>query len=274
VSYTRLSARELSDYFARIGFVGTAKADLATLHSLQLLHPLALAFENLDSWCGLAPSLNELKVFAKLVRGGRGGYCFEHNQLFMRVLLSVGFQVDGLAARVLIPDAVLPRTHHVLLVTLAGEHWLVDVGFGGMTMTAPLRLSTSEPQTTPHEPWRVQRLDEGYELSAWVQESWSAKYRFNLQTQTASDYEMANWYVATFPTSRFRSDLIAARVDHNGRHALLNNRYQQHRLGQTSVHTELKSAAEVTAVLQNIFGIDTTTISGLPQQLAKLFAAG
>lgn len=273
MSYTLLSAPELAAYCKRIGFTGAGRANLATLQALHRLHPLALTFENLDSWCGQTPALTEGAVFNKLVVGGRGGYCFEHNQLFMRVLLTLGFNVQGLAARVIVPDLVLPRTHKVLLVQLDDEQWLVDVGFGGMTMTAPLRLATEGPQTTPHEPWQLQRSGANYLVSAWVQDNWSPKFHFSLETQTPSDYELANWYVATYPTSRFKHDLIAARVADDSRHALLNNRYMQHRLGQASVQTDVQSAADMAALLQTVFGLNIDSIPALPARLASLFPA-
>lgn len=270
MSYPLLSKSELAAYFRRIGFTGTARADLATLQQLHLLHPLALAFENLDSWCGVTPALTEAAVFDKLVNGGRGGYCFEHNQLFMRALMTLGFEVQGLAARVIIPDIALPRTHKVVLVHLNGERWLADVGFGGMTMTAPLRLIEGEQQT-PHEPWQLQRDDDGFLLSAWVQDAWSVKYRFGLEPQTPGDYELANWYVATFPTSRFKHDLIAARVDQHGRHALLNTRYMHHRLNQPSLQTDVQNADEMKALLQTVFGLTIDQIPALPTRLNTLF---
>ena len=89
MSYTSLAAIPLLRYLERIGFTGKAQPDLATLQSLHLLHPCAITFENLDSWCGITPSLDEEAVFNKLVMQQRGGYCFEHNQLFLRVLQTI-----------------------------------------------------------------------------------------------------------------------------------------------------------------------------------------
>lgn len=274
MSYTDLAATALARYLDHIGFNGKPQPDLPTLQALHALHPCAFAFENLDSWCGSAPSLDETTIFDKLVLQQRGGYCFEHNQLLLRVLQTLGFMVRTLSARVVLPDEVpLPRTHKVLLVTVNGEDWLVDVGFGGMTMTAPLRLADDAPQTTSHEPWRLQRDDTHYLLSAFVLAQWAPKYRFSMETQTRKDYDMANWYVATHPESRFRNDLIAARVDSGGRHALLNNRYTYHKLGHDSQQRELQNPSELQAVLQQAFGLRTSGITGLDARMDGLFAA-
>jgi N-hydroxyarylamine O-acetyltransferase len=52
-----------------------------------------------------------------------------------------------------------PRTHRLLLVELNGERWIADVGFGGQTLTAPIRLLANEEQETPHGLYRL--LSEG-----------------------------------------------------------------------------------------------------------------
>jgi N-hydroxyarylamine O-acetyltransferase len=272
MNYALLTNDELERYFQRIGFLADAGADLATLQALHRLHPQALAFESLDSWCGRTPSLVPDEVFAKLVAGQRGGYCFEQNQLFLRVLLTLGFRVHPLAARVILPDRPAPRTHMVLLVETADTQWLADVGFGGMTMTAPLQLHALGSQPTPHEPWQLQAVDDEFVVSALVENEWQAKFSFGLARQIAEDYEMANWVIANWPPSRFRHDLIAARPDAAGRHALLNTRLSYHRHGLPSQHQELTSPAATLLALQQVFGINTAGIDGLEQRVAKLFA--
>jgi hypothetical protein len=94
----------------------------------------------------------------KLVHGGRGGYCFEHNTLLCYVLEAVSFQVSVLSARAryqLPPQVRRPRTHVLLRVELEGESYLVDGGFGGLSPTAALRLGLNAESRTPHEPRRL-----------------------------------------------------------------------------------------------------------------------
>ena len=97
----------------------------------------------------------------KLVGARRGGYCFEHNLLFRGVLDALGFRTRSLGARVVWgrTDAEMPaRTHMLLLVDLEGRTYLADVGFGGVTLTAPLVLETGREQATPHEPFRLDSI--------------------------------------------------------------------------------------------------------------------
>lgn len=270
----RLSDNELQDYLDHIGFSGKPAQDEATLRQLHARHPLRIPFENLDSWRGHPVLLQPQQVYRKLVQDGRGGYCFEHNQLLQRVLHTLGFVVQGLSARVLwmLPqDQILPRTHMALLVQHAGKRWLADVGFGGMTMTAPLLLDTEVPQTSPHERLRVREQDGLHTVEAELLQQWQPMYRISLDPWLPADYETSNWYVSTHPQSKFVQQLIASKPDTEGRHALLDRRYTRHLPGQPSQSRELASADELHRVLRDSFGIRSDAIPGLDARINRLF---
>ncbi len=170
---------DLNSYFARIGYAGPATPRLETLREIHRLHPQAIAFENLNPLMRWPIRLDIRSLQDKLVTDRRGGYCYEHNLLLKRALEEIGFRVVGLAARVLLnqsEDAVRPRTHMLLQVDIDDEIWIADVGFGGMTLTAPLRLVEQVPQTTPHEPFRLTRLFGDYALQAEVRGAWRTLY--------------------------------------------------------------------------------------------------
>jgi N-hydroxyarylamine O-acetyltransferase len=274
--YTPLTTTELARYFGRIGFSGPATRELSTLQALHKLHVMAIPFENLDSWLGTVPSLREETVFDKLVVQGRGGYCFEQNQLFMRVLLSLGFEVQALSARVHVPGLQLPRNHLVLLVSLAEGQYLADVGFGGIALTAPLALDCREAQQAMHERWRLEQggWSGSYVLSAAVAGQWEAKYSFALEPQLAADLEMANWFVATHHESLFVKTLVAARVDAAGRHALFDTRYTRYYPGEPPLSVDIASPQTLLNILQEAFGIDTAGIPELERRLQILCGVG
>jgi N-hydroxyarylamine O-acetyltransferase len=270
-----LTDLQLEQYFLRIGLVAQAKPDLETLRLLHLLHPQFIPFENIDSWSGTPVTINTETVFNKLVKGQRGGYCYEHNWLFMQVLESIGFRVTGLAARVhwMQPqDFVPPRTHMALLVETGSGRLLADVGFGGQTMTAPLLLDTDGPQSTPNETLQLTRRQDGsYLLSTNMKDAWQPMYSFTLDPQQLPDYQQANWFVSTHPESRFVCNLVAARVDGQQRHALMNARYAVHHPDRQSVVTELQDAGALRELLEQVFRIDTRKLDGLDTRLAGLF---
>lgn len=270
-----LSAEELERYLQRIGYPGSGPGpDLDTLQVLHRLHPQAIPFENLDSFSGKAVSLDPDAVFAKLVTEGRGGYCFEHNLLFMRVLKTLGFTVSGLSARVRWMRAeadLLPRTHKALLVELDGTPYLADVGFGGQTMTAALRLDSEAAQDSPHEPLQVSRDAGLYRVSSLVAGIWQPLYECSLEPFLPVDYETANWYVSTHPASRFVTNLICSRVDAGVRHVLLDRRHALYRGdGSSEVH-EARSRKELEALLTDTFRINVAAAPASMQALDRLF---
>jgi N-hydroxyarylamine O-acetyltransferase len=261
---------DLDAYFTRIGYAGNRGTTLSTLADIHRLHPAAIAFENLEPFMGGCVSLQLGDVQRKLVGSARGGYCYEQNLLLMEVLRALGFKVRGLAARVLwnrAADAVTPRSHMLLAVALDGETWLMDVGFGGLTQTGPLRLAHAVEQQTPHEPFRL--LDEG---SSWLSQAyaageWRNLYRFDMAEQLPVDYEVSSFFLCQHPASHFIANLMAARALPDRRLGLMNNRYAIHRLDGGTERHELASAEELAGVLERDFGLD------LPDRAAFLATA-
>ena len=221
---------DLDAYCGRIGHRGPRTPTLETLRALQALHVAAIPFEAIDALLGRGVDISPAAVDAKLIGARRGGYCYEQNGLFKRVLAAIGFRVEGLLARVhwqLPEDAPpTPRTHMALRVEADGAPWLADVGFGAAVPTAPLRMDTAEPQPTPHGPFRLLPSGGagGWRVQARLGEGWATLYDLLPEPQLDVDYEPANWFTATHPASPFRRSLVVARTTPDGRHTLLDGR--------------------------------------------------
>jgi len=268
---------DLAAYFERIGYGGPAVPRLETLCEIHRLHPQAIAFENLNPLLHWPVALDIRSLQHKLIAQRRGGYCYEHNLLLKHALERIGFRVAGLAARVLMnlpEDAVRPRTHMLLQVDIEDEIWIADVGFGGMTLTAPLRLVEQVPQATPHEPFRLVRLSGDYALQAEVRGEWRTSYRFDLQAQVLPDYELTNWYLSNHPESHFVQRLIAARTAPQRRYALRHNELAIHELNGETLRRQLKSAAELREVLSETFGIELPHSDELDAKLVEIAESG
>jgi len=258
------TALDLDAYFQRIGYHGDRCATLETLQAIHLAHAESIAFENLTSLLQQPVPLDLPSLQHKLIHQRRGGYCFEQNLLLHSVLLTLGFQVTNLAARVLwnLPEHTLtPRSHMLLQVELEGERYLADVGFGGLTLTAPLLLTPDIKQTTPHEPFRLIASDDVYILQANIAQAWQSLYRFDLQVQQLPDYEVSNWYVSTHPQSLFVNSLIVAKPDSGCRYALRNNQLSTHYLDGHTEHKVLSTVSELRAALEELFGLQLSTIN-------------
>src|SRR5688572_7690959 len=122
--------RDLARYLARLGFDAPPPPTLDTLKTLQRRHCAAVPFETLDTLMHRRVDIDLGAVERKVLHDGRGGYCYELNQLFLALLRDLGFDARPLTGRVVMnrPDGVVPaRTHLISLVTIAGERWIADV---------------------------------------------------------------------------------------------------------------------------------------------------
>ncbi|WP_244817133.1 arylamine N-acetyltransferase [Caballeronia sp. Lep1P3] len=256
---------DLPAYFARIGFDGGAHPPptLDTLRALHLLHPQAIPFENLDVLLGRPVRLDLASIERKLVHNRRGGYCYEHNLLFRSVLEALGFRVKSYAGRVLWgrdASATPPRTHMLLVVETDEGAFVADVGFGGMTLSAPLALEAGLEQITPHGAFRLESIGDDarvphFRLDALIGGTWTAVYRFDFDPQYDVDYEMSNHFVATYPQSIFIHNLLAARLAPGRRYGLFNQRFSVHDDREGTAQRELADVGQMRRVLSDEIGI-------------------
>lgn len=257
-------------YLQRLGYDTPPPPTLQTLQDLQLRHVCTFAFESLSTLLHLPVPIDLASVEQKVLLDGRGGYCYELNQLFLALLQELGFDARGITGRVVMggpADAHTARTHRLSLVALDGVRYVSDVGFGGMVPSSPLLLDSEAVQATAHEPYRLSVDGQGsYTLWAQVADEWRGLYVFDLQVQADIDYEIGNWYVSTHPQSPFVGQLKVARLAAGKRHTLNNASYAVHYLDKPSEKRRLDSADELLALLSETFGIR------LPQE-AQLRAA-
>ncbi len=271
-----MTSFDLDAYFERIRYSGPRTATLDTLTALHAHHPAAIAFENLDPLLRRPVRLDGTTLQQKIVRDGRGGYCYEQNLLFSAALDALGFSVRGLAARVMwnAPEqTVRPRSHMLMRIGVAGQAYIADVGFGGLTLTAPLRLAVDIEQSTPHEVFRIIRSEDDFMLQGRIGDTWRPLYRFDETEQLLPDYEMANWYVATHPDSHFLKSLLAARAVAGARYALFNNELAVHYVNGSTERRVLRSTADIRATLSETFGITLPAVPELDPALQRVVAS-
>jgi N-hydroxyarylamine O-acetyltransferase len=210
---------DLSAYFRRIGYAGPLTPDLATLHAITLHHATSIPFENLDVLLGRPISLEPADIFRKLVLEGRGGYCFEQNNLLLQILTELGYRVTPIGARVRwqIPRTVTPaRTHLFLRVHLAEGDWLTDVGLGGASLTGAIPLKFDRELPTPHEPRRLVREDGRMFHQLWTGTAWTDCCEFTLDVMHPIDCAVANWWTSASPASHFKTNVAIGRALRDG----------------------------------------------------------
>jgi N-hydroxyarylamine O-acetyltransferase len=245
---------DLDAYLARVGYTGPLAATAETLDGLHLAHSTRIPFENLDIFLGRPIRLDLESLQAKLVRGRRGGYCFEQNLLFAAVLEAVGFRVTRLAARVRYrATKLLPRTHMLLAVEADGGPWLADVGFGGSGPLLPVRLDDCGEQR--QFLWSYRVTDEGGArvLQGGGPGGWQDFYTFTAEPQEVVDYEVASYYVSTHPDSPFTRTLAAQLPTPEARYLLRNRELIVER--GTGAETRVVSDDELPDLLARLFGL-------------------
>lgn len=202
---------DLDAYLAFLDYEGDRAPTLATLRDLQRAHVLNVRWDTLDSFLYREVRLDLPSLQDKLIRRGRGGYCFEHVTLFAAVLEKLGFDFTAVSGRVQLgADQHRPRpaTHAMLLVDIDGTRRLVDVGFGNSPLE-PIELV--DGATSEAGPWpyllRWQEITHG--SPGWAvhqrgdEESWQVRQVFTENPQYAVDYAVGNHFVASNDRSPF-----------------------------------------------------------------------
>ncbi|MFI8502902.1 arylamine N-acetyltransferase [Streptomyces sp. NPDC085524] len=221
---------DLDAYLARIGVrpdpdgSGELRPDLATLYEVHRAHTAAITFENLDILLGRPVELDVKAIEGKLVHARRGGYCYEQNSLLAAALERIGFEVSGRGARNRTRgDSLTAVTHAVLVVTVEGEPWLCDAGFGYQGPCEPVPLARPGAEVRQGEwTYRVREEAEGVLVLCVLRGGvWRDLYAFSPQRYHPVDYVVLNHYSSTHPRSAFVSRVIAQRPGDEVRTALV-----------------------------------------------------
>ncbi|MFI2713351.1 arylamine N-acetyltransferase [Micromonospora sp. NPDC018662] len=246
---------DLDAYLRRVGHRGAVTPDGRTLRDLHRAHVAAITFENLDVRLGRGVAVDLPRVQDKLVRAGRGGYCYEHGVLFGAVLQRLGYRVDRLLARTGDPaETPRPRSHLVLRVDDGDRAWLADVGFGS-GLLEPLPLAEDAPRRQGRWEYRLRRgLDGAWRLQERADRDWSTLLTFTEEPQYPVDVEVANHNTATSPHSPFTRQHIVVRKDDESVRRLIDREYTEERPGQPARARSLTDQ-EYAAALVDDFGL-------------------
>lgn len=202
-------------YLERIGaHVGSP---LAELHRAHLE---AVPFENLDIHFQRPIRLDEDALFDKVVVQQRGGFCYELNGLFARLLRTLGHRVTLLSARVATtPDGSHygPEFDHLSLRIHDPEgDWLADVGFGEC-FTEPLRLDERGVQSRAGRNYRLTPDGDGLLLWREAESGWEVQYALSLTPRALLDFAGMCHHHQTSPESIFTQRRLCTRLTPKGR---------------------------------------------------------
>jgi arylamine N-acetyltransferase len=207
-------------YLALIGIDREAPS-LDGLGRLIRAHVATVPFENsgsllrrLSAGTGPVPPLDSEALLTAWEARSAGGVCFEHTEMFGRLLGALGYPTIPIAGEI-----SFPGSHQALLVDIGRARWLVDVG-NGAPFFEPIPLD---------RPFEIRRAGLGYRFRAdpadpgvWVQEralegGWKPYCRYLLRLQSPADRDIAyqrhhrareTWVTNTIVFIRSREDEV------------------------------------------------------------------
>ena len=269
---------DLQRYLARVGYSADPRPDIETLRGLLRAHVGSVPFENLDVQLGRPLTTAVGDAYDKIVRRGRGGWCYEQNGLFGWALSEIGFEVTRVAAAVMrdsMGDAAHAKHLALLVREPGGGAFLADVGFGG-GLYAPIPLCEHQAW---HEPFRIglRPLDDGY-WQFW-EDAGDGEFSYDFYPEVASEDALARKCerLQTDPDSSFVLNLVV-QIRAPDRHTALRGRVLTRRDAAGDEVTTLGSADQLVQVLASEFGLDLPEIADcwpkIVERHQRLFGAG
>ncbi len=252
--------KELSDeqadaYLARIGLSPVRRAPdreyLDLLIRAQLRH---VPFDCADVWVsGKEPSLATDDLFSKIVQRQRGGYCFELNLLFWRLLQNLGFSAHMVIVHLGRPGAVpeigVPA-HCAVIATIDGLDYFADVGYGGPVPDGSVPLNGT--LVNGH----ISSENGIYTVVSSIEADGTKTARFTFKNLPCDPCEILplNFYVARRENSGFASALrLNLRLDDG--FAEFAGRVFRLRRGGTTLEKEVGSPQEAKEIARRYFKI-------------------
>lgn len=220
----------VQQYLDRIQYQGEVSANLQVLKKLMKAHLLNVPFENLDIHRKVWIELDAEKIYNKIVRKNRGGFCYELNGNFYQLLMHIGFQVEIIGAQVYFPAQKTyspPTSHMALLVHLDGQTYLVDVGFGDF-VSEPIKIGTATHHTDPCGQFKLTQTDSYHYLVEKYNETEAVfvpQYIFTRIPYLLHDFTHSCYYQQLSPDSHFTQNKVCSLLTSTGRKTITQSKF-------------------------------------------------
>lgn len=251
-----LTPGQVDGYLARMAYTGPREPNLETLGALMRAHLLHVPFENLDIYDLHKPvSLAAADVYHKIVEQQRGGYCFELNTLFYVLLKTLGYTLYPVAARVVWGrDFVPPLSHRATVVTLDGQMYYCDVGFGGPGPKGPLPLREGQTHTAAGEEFRLLPFGLETRICRMEKGDWAAVLSFRNTPFEEADFPLLHEHFSQSPDSRFTQCRVINLCTPDGHVSLTGNQLTVKRGAEVET-TTVDEGEALRQTLQRCFGL-------------------
>ncbi len=206
-------------YLERIGMTSGPKTGLAGLKQLQEQHLYHVPFENLDIHYQVP--IKHADSYGKIVDRKRGGFCYELNGLFYRLLTSLGYNARMVSAQVYDKkkERFGPEFDHMAILVVEDQlTFLADVGFGDFALH-PLLMVHGKEQTDPCGTFRI--IPGTRHNKKLIQRKrddlWENCYLLDLTPRKPEEFDGMCQYHQTSPESHFTRNKMCSTAVPDGR---------------------------------------------------------
>jgi len=276
---------------------------LHTLAKIQLWQLATVPFGNLV--LHYSPhhtvSLDPETLFSKIVERRSGGYCMENNAFFATVLRALGYDLYTTGARVSNsldkgnkdPEGYSGWSHMLIIVTVCGRKYMVDVGFGTSGAVQPVLLEDGNiVQNVPTSQGRLvyrpiaENTDSSqslwsFEVQNSPESSWVPQYCFTEVEFLPQDFSVMNlstsqsrksWFTQKFVLTKVILDKERERAA--GNLTLSHDELKQRLNGRTDTLETCRTEQQRVMVLEEHFGVklrpdEIRGIQGLPSEIIQ-----
>ncbi|WP_182353847.1 arylamine N-acetyltransferase family protein [Flaviflexus huanghaiensis] len=255
-------------YLELIG-VETTEPSVDVLERIHLGHVMTFPFSNLDVLLGRHPGVEPESVARRMMREGRGGYCFEHVQLMAGVLERLGFLVRRRLGRVRSPEN--QRTHMTLDVELDGRRWMMDPGFG-LSLTGPIPREDCARRDEFFGALEIRRIVKDEGIEHWVlRRDDNILHVTDLLPVVPADVRSGHHVTSTLAgAGPFQTMLIVSRFTEEGHVTITSSGRTIRRPNRETEREDLTVVQVIDAVADLGITLDTATARALEERLREL----
>lgn len=214
---------DIYKYSERINFKSTLNNSIETLIELHKCHLYNIPFENLDIKNKVDIVLDIDRIYDKIINKRRGGFCYELNGLFSKLLYNAGFKLFYVSCNVYSEERGKYGADfdHMGIIIEDKERWLADVGFGE-SFIEPLKLIFDIPQKQYGVDYRFRKLNDNEIVleRSYDSEKFSKMYKFNLKPRRIEEYTGMCKYHQSSPDSHFTKGRLCSIATTEGRISL------------------------------------------------------
>lgn len=216
---------------------------------------LNIPFENLDIIYGNSIVLKLERIYDKIIKRGRGGFCYELNGLFSWLLRELGYNVSLVSARVNQEDGTFGKEfdHLGIIVHFGDKKYLVDVGFGDSTRK-PIEFPDGMSEDVSGKYRLIRDNRETYYLEWRIDKHWACRYKFSLKPRELNDFKGMCRFFQASEESHFNKNPFISLATKTGR-ITLTDKELIITDGIKKSNSKVNSKEEFEGLLEKYFGI-------------------